>query len=74
MSKIEPMSERLMREAKVWKYDGSVRPEFAEPTGPGQESVWDFPRPPFVEAMNQNVRIFAAGRTCGGDIIACTNL
>ena len=29
-----------------WKYRGSERPPFAREPGPGQESVWDYPRPP----------------------------
>ena len=30
----------------MWGYTGQERPPFAEPPGPGQESVWDYPRPP----------------------------
>jgi len=30
----------------AWEWRGSSRPEFAELPGPGQVSVWDFPRPP----------------------------
>lgn len=37
--------------------DRIVRP------GPGQESVWDFPRPPRVEHVVQRVRVEAFGRT-----------
>ena len=33
----------------IWKYDGSVRPAFADTPEPRQESVWDYPRPPAVE-------------------------
>lgn len=29
-----------------WRWRGKDRPPFAEPTAPGQVSVWDFPRPP----------------------------
>jgi uncharacterized protein (DUF427 family) len=29
-----------------WAYTGHERPPFAETPGPGQESVWDYPRPP----------------------------
>lgn len=29
-----------------WKWQGQVRPAFAALPGPGQVSVWDFPRPP----------------------------
>ena len=32
--------------APHWRYTGKGRPEFAESPGPGQESVWDYPRPP----------------------------
>src|SRR2546430_7045597 len=29
----------------MWTYTGHKRPPFAETPGPGQESVWDYPRP-----------------------------
>jgi len=32
-----------------WKYTGEVRPPFAKEPGPGEESVWDYPRPPAIE-------------------------
>lgn len=32
-----------------WRYYGQERPPFAAEPGPGQESVWDYPRPPRVE-------------------------
>ncbi|MEL6141787.1 MAG: DUF427 domain-containing protein [Bacteroidota bacterium] len=32
------------------------------PTQPGQESVWDYPRPPHLEAFNKTIRIEFAGR------------
>lgn len=31
-----------------WRWNGSERPDFASPTSPGQESVWDYPRPPRI--------------------------
>lgn len=31
--------------------------------GPGQESVWDYPRPPRVEASTDRIRIELGGRT-----------
>lgn len=34
-----------------------------DPVGPGQESVWDFPRPPRLEATSARLRIVHAGRT-----------
>ena len=37
-----------------------MRPQRIEP-GPGQESVWDYPRPPAVVPFNGRVRIVHAG-------------
>lgn len=39
-----------------------ARPERIPP-GPGQESVWDYPRPPRVEASRKPVRVTFAGET-----------
>ena len=33
----------------MWQYTGVERPPFAEAPAPGQESVWDYPRPPRLE-------------------------
>ncbi|WP_420427421.1 DUF427 domain-containing protein [Algiphilus sp.] len=41
-----------------WVYDGSQRPPFAETPGPGQESIWDYPRPPALVADSRRVRVF----------------
>jgi uncharacterized protein (DUF427 family) len=38
-----------------------VRPGRIEP-GPGQESVWDYPRPPRLEAVAQPLRVEYAGQ------------
>ncbi|QZY30202.1 DUF427 domain-containing protein [Nocardioides coralli] len=32
-----------------------------EPAGPGQESVWDYPRPPRVEPSNETVEVLLGG-------------
>ena len=32
----------------AWKHRGQVRPAEAIAPGPGQESVWDYPRPPVI--------------------------
>jgi uncharacterized protein (DUF427 family) len=32
-----------------WHYYGQQRPAFAIAPGPGEESVWDYPRPPRIE-------------------------
>ena len=36
----------LRRAREGWAHKGGDRPPFAEEPGPGQESVWDYPRPP----------------------------
>ena len=42
-----------------WRYVGQERPPFAVPPGPGQESVWDYPRPPRVERDRRDVVVRA---------------
>jgi len=51
----------------VGKWDGTERPPFAETPGPGQKSVWDFPRPPRIEADARHIVICV-----GGTVIADT--
>ena len=41
----------------MWKYTGQRRPDFAQEPGPGQESVWDYPRPPALVADTRHVRV-----------------
>ncbi len=41
----------------MWHYTGQSRPPFADPPGPGQESVWDYPRPPRVEGCARTVEV-----------------
>ena len=55
------MTPRLQREADRWKQ--SVKPSFVETPGPGQRSVWDFPRPPAVERVLDRVTIEFGGQT-----------
>ncbi|MEM1411612.1 MAG: DUF427 domain-containing protein [Pseudomonadota bacterium] len=42
----------------MWKHRGQQRPDFAEPPGPGQESVWDYPRPPILDPVQGVVEVF----------------
>ena len=39
-----------------------MRPE-PLPRGPGQESVWDYPRPPRLEAVRRQVEVIHGGQT-----------
>ena len=36
--------------------------------GPGQESVWDYPRPPRVESVPERIRIVVDGITLAVDV------
>lgn len=45
----------------MWEYDGRQRPPFAEAPATGQESVWDFPRPPRLETSAREVVVAHAG-------------
>jgi uncharacterized protein (DUF427 family) len=40
-----------------WHWRGEARPAFAGVPGPGQESVWDYPRPPRLAADAREVVI-----------------
>ena len=42
----------------MWKYRGQKRPDFAAVPGPGQESVWDYPRPPKVAPDERLVEVY----------------
>ena len=41
----------------MWDYCGQQRPDFAIEPGPGEESVWDYPRPPVAEACSRSVEV-----------------
>ena len=41
----------------MWNYRGQKRPDFAIEPGPGQESVWDYPRPPVAKRCARVVEI-----------------
>ena len=59
-----PRTERLMRLARAWA--SSSQPARRIEPGPGQESVWDYPRPPAVEQLDAHVQVFA-GEVCIAD-------
>jgi uncharacterized protein (DUF427 family) len=54
--------EWLQAAREHWRWRGQQRPPFAVPPGPGQVSVWDFPRPPAL------VRDPREAVVCWGDI------
>ncbi len=47
----------------MWQHTGRRRPDFAIEPGPGQESVWDYPRPPALIADSRQVTVKAGDVT-----------
>ncbi len=41
----------------MWKNTGNARPDNAIEPGPGQESVWDYPRPPALQHDKRRVEV-----------------
>ncbi len=58
----------ILSAREKWKYRGQIRPSFAKPIEAGQESVWDYPRPPRIE---RDSREFIVMRT--GTVVAKTS-
>ena len=57
------MTEFLQADARIeasrshWRYRGQARPDFAIAPKDGQESVWDYPRPPRLAADPRRVEV-----------------
>jgi len=49
----------LDRARAAWNYRGQQRPSFAQAPARGQESVWDYPRPPAYVPDRRRVEIYA---------------
>jgi len=56
----------LQNAREQWQNTGRSRPDFAVVPEPGQESVWDYPRPPAVVADTRIVEVRS------GDIVIAT--
>ena len=56
------MSRENEARRAAWIHRGTRRPDFAEVPGPGEESVWDYPRPPCLapEARRVEIRLGSA--------------
>jgi uncharacterized protein (DUF427 family) len=53
--------QRLLAAAAQWRYTGRDRPAFAQEPAAGQESVWDYPRPPRIAADPREVVVSFEG-------------
>ena len=52
------MTEEEIATARAkWRYRGQTRPPWAIEPQAGQESVWDYPRPPSVDPSDQLVEV-----------------
>ncbi len=51
----DPHPNWLQAARDAWGWRGQLRPAFAVDPGPGQVSVWDFPRPPRLAADHREV-------------------
>jgi len=52
----------------MWHYTGKQRPDFADVPTQGQESVWDYPRPPRLASDRRRVEVMV-----DGVVLASTN-
>jgi uncharacterized protein (DUF427 family) len=51
-----------------WTHIGQRRPPFATEPGPGEESVWDYPRPPALVPDARRVQVWL-GSVCVADTV-----
>ena len=58
---LEP-DRNILRHRRMWRYRGESRPDFSIPPGPGEESVWDYPRPPRIVSDRRRVQVSFEGR------------
>jgi hypothetical protein len=56
------LNEEIQRARQKWEYRGSCRPAFAQAPLAGQESVWDYPRPPTIEAVSAHLKVLYNGQ------------
>ena len=56
------IADPFAAERQKWRNFPRVRPSGIIAPGPGQESVWDYPRPPRIESVPFQVRVEFAGR------------
>ena len=56
------MPEWVKQAQAKWRYRGQMRPLFSIEPKPGQESVWDYPRPPRLQKDFRKIQIRANGK------------
>lgn len=68
MVEVLALTPEIRAARRRWIYRGQERPGFAEHTAPGEQSVWDFPRPPRLERVAPRLRVL----TPSGMVLADT--
>jgi uncharacterized protein (DUF427 family) len=58
----QPLPEWIRIARRKWEYCGHERPPFAVPPSPGQESVWEYPRPPVLMPDHRRVTVCVQGK------------
>jgi len=53
----------LLKARNKWQFNGKERPSFAQDPKKGQVSVWDFPRPPALVKVQQQISVYS-GEIC----------
>ena len=51
------LTDEILAARAKWRYRGNGRPPFAQSPTAGQESVWDYPRPPKLAADRRTVTV-----------------
>ena len=51
------VTEEILQARAKWRFRGRSRPSFAEPCSAGQESVWDYPRPPCLKPDARRIQV-----------------
>ena len=67
------VTDAVLAARAKWRFRGLARPSFAQEPGPGQESVWDFPRPPRLASDTRRVRV-ALGQRVLADSTAAVRI
>lgn len=59
-------NDDLKHAREAWRHRGQARPAGAATPGPGQESVWDYPRPPVIVADTRCIEVRLDGVLIAG--------
>ena len=62
------LTDEILRARAQWSQPGRPGPAAIEAASAGQESVWQYPRPPRLDPCPHPVRV-----EFGGEVIACTS-